>query len=77
MLECFLLLRHAGAKWVPVFAIPGVVAGMGASVCLILSGIKGIITGTRQAKPRVNQVASPARVVQWIAKRPAPISSHR
>jgi hypothetical protein len=29
MLECFLLLRHAGAKWVPILAIPGVVAGMG------------------------------------------------
>jgi len=76
VLECFLLLRHTGAKWVPILAIPGVIAGMGASVCLILSGIKGIIGNPRQSKPRTNQAASPARVVEWIAKRPTANSSH-
>jgi hypothetical protein len=43
MLECFLLLR-SGARWVPLFAIPGVLAGGVAAICLMLSGIKGITT---------------------------------
>jgi len=77
MLECFLLLRHVGAKWVPVFAIPGIVAGFAASICLILSGIKGIIASTRQSKPRSNRSASPEHAVQWIARRPAPNGNHR
>lgn len=77
MLECFLLLRHAGARWVPVLAIPGVVAGFAASLCLILSGIKGIIAGPHQSKASTTRAASPERVVQWIAKRPVPYGSHR
>jgi hypothetical protein len=77
MLECFLLLRHAGAKWAPIVAIPGVVAGMVASACLILSGIKGIIAGPRRAKPRINRAASAERIVQWIARRPVPNVNHR
>ena len=44
MLECFLLLRHAsGGKWVPLFAIPLVIAGGVASVSLMLSGLKGLL----------------------------------
>ena len=75
MLECFLLLGHTGAKWVPVFAIPGVIAGFAASICLILSGLRGIIAGPRESKPGTNP-APPERVVQWIAKRPVPNGSH-
>jgi len=72
MLECFLLLRHAGAKWVPIIAIPGVIAGIGASTCLILSGLKGILEGPRQSRPGANRPASPERVVRWMAQRRMP-----
>jgi len=27
MLECFLLLRQSGARWIPLFAVPAVLAG--------------------------------------------------
>jgi hypothetical protein len=77
MLECFLLLRHAGAMWAPIIAIPGVVASIGAAICLILSGVKGIIVHPRQSQPTINRAASPERVVQWVAKRPVPTGSHR
>ena len=43
MVECFLLLRQADARWIPLVAIPAVLAGGVAAICLILSGIKGII----------------------------------
>jgi hypothetical protein len=44
MLECFLVLGKVGAGWAPMIAIPAVIAGGVASMWLILSGIKGIIT---------------------------------
>jgi hypothetical protein len=44
MLECFLLLRQSGARWIPLFAVPAVLAGGVAAISLMLSGIKGIIT---------------------------------
>jgi hypothetical protein len=44
MLECFLLLRQSGARWIPLLAIPAVLTVSLASICLMLSGIKGIIT---------------------------------
>ena len=77
MLECFLLLRHAGAMWAPIIAIPGVVAGIGAAICLILSGIKGIIADPRQSRPMIKRAASPERAIQWVAKRPVPNGSLR
>jgi hypothetical protein len=72
MLDCFLLLRHAGSKWIPLVAIPGVTAGVVASVHLILSGIKGIISEPSCPKRRVRRTDSPERVLRWIAKRPLP-----
>ena len=75
MVECFLLLRHAGDKWVPLLAIPGVIAGLAASICLIISGLKGILAGPRPA-PRNMPIASPDRVVRWMARRPAPNGDH-
>jgi len=44
MLECFLLLRQSGARWPALIVIPAVIAGGVASMYLMLSGIKGIIT---------------------------------
>jgi hypothetical protein len=69
MLECLLLLRRGGAAWIPLIAIPAVIAGGVASMRLMVSGIKGIISGSRP-KRKVVRAASPERVVQWIAKRP-------
>ena len=37
MLECFLLLRQSGARWIPLLVIPAVLAGGLASICLMLS----------------------------------------
>jgi hypothetical protein len=70
MLECLLLLRQSGGRWVPLVAIPGVIAGGVASICLMLSGIKGIIAASHP-KRRIARAGKPERVVQWIAKRPA------
>ena len=70
MLECFLLLRQSGAKWIPLLAIPAVIAGGVASICLMLSGIKGIITEGSRPKRRAERAVSPQRVVKWIGKRP-------
>jgi len=53
MSECFLLLRQGGAKWFAVFVIPAVIAGGLGSICLMLSGIKGIITEWYRPKRRV------------------------
>jgi hypothetical protein len=73
MLECFLLLRQSGPKWIPLLAIPAVLAGGLASICLMLSGIEGIITEWYRPKRRVARAASPERVVKWICfKRPPP-----
>ena len=70
MLECLLLLRRDGPSWIPLIAIPAVIAGGVASIRLMLSGIKGIVTEWSRPKRRVVRAASPQRVVQWIAKRP-------
>ena len=66
MLECFLLLGKFGATWPVLIAVPAVLAGGVASICLIVSGVKGIITEWRRPKRRVVRPASPERVVQWI-----------
>jgi hypothetical protein len=65
-LECLLLLGKFGATWPVLIAVPAVLAGGVASICLIFSGIKGIITEWRRPKRRVVTPASPERVVQWI-----------
>lgn len=67
MIDCFLLLVQRGARWIPLVAIPAVIAGGVVSACLMLSGIKGIITEWRRPKRRAARAASPERVVQWIA----------
>jgi hypothetical protein len=38
MFECFLLLLQKGAKWIPLVAIPAVLAGIVASICLMAEG---------------------------------------
>ena len=70
MFECFLLLRHAGDKWVPFIAIPGVLAGATLSVLLIVSGIKGAIS-RRHPKPKISRATSPERILQWMAEAPS------
>jgi len=70
MLEWFELLRQGDAPWAPLITIPAVIAGGVASLWLIVSGIKGIITGRSQPKSRVVRAASPGRVIQWIGNRP-------
>ena len=70
MMECFLLLGKVGAMWAPLIAIPGVIVGGVASLWLILSGIKGIITELSHPKRRVARAASRERLVKWIGKRP-------
>lgn len=69
MVECFLLLRQGDAKWVPLVAIPAVLAGGVAAICLILSGIKGIIVQRYGTKRGGARPATPDRVVQWMARR--------
>jgi len=70
MLECFLLFGKVEAARAPLIAIPAVIAGGVASLWLILSGIKGIITESIQPKSRVTRAANPGRVIQWIGNRP-------
>jgi len=67
MVECFLLFRQTGARWIPLIAIPAVLAGGVAAICLMLAGIKGIINARHRPKRRVVRPASPERVVEWIA----------
>jgi len=67
MLDCFLLLHQAVAKWFPLVAIPAVIAGGLVSICLIVSGIKGILTCSFRPKRKVGHAVHPERVVQWIA----------
>jgi hypothetical protein len=67
MLECFLLLLNRSAKWTPLILIPALIAGGVASICLILSGIKGIITESLRPKRRAGRAARPEHVVRWIA----------
>jgi hypothetical protein len=69
MLECFLLVHRAGAIWVPLVAIPAVIAGWVATFSLMLSGIKGIILA-RASKRNAGPAASPGRHVKWIGTRP-------
>jgi hypothetical protein len=53
MLECFLLLHYAsGGKWIPLFAIPLVIAAGAASVSLMLSGVKGMLTARHRPDRR-------------------------
>jgi hypothetical protein len=53
MVECFLLLGHgAGAMWIPLIAIPAVIAGVAASIRLILSGLWGIVAPRRRSRSR-------------------------
>jgi hypothetical protein len=66
MFECFLLLLQKGAKWIPLVAIPAVLAGIVASICLMLSAIKRIISEWYRPKRRVRP-ASRERIVQWMA----------
>jgi len=70
VVECFLFVGHAGGKWMPFVAIPGVMAGIAASLNMIVSGIKGIIAEPRRPKRGVNRAQSPERVLRWIAGRP-------
>jgi hypothetical protein len=50
MLAYFLLLMHgAGARWAPLAAIPLLVAGFGASVWLMVSGIRGLLSARSPA----------------------------
>ena len=67
MLVCFLLLHQAAEKWFLLAAIPALIAGGVAAMCLILSGIKGIIEESFSPKCRVEPAARPERVVQWMA----------
>jgi hypothetical protein len=67
MLDCFLLLLQRGAKWTPLILIPILTAGGVASICLIVSGIRGIIADSLHPKRRVGRARRPERVVQWIA----------
>jgi hypothetical protein len=69
MVECFLLLRQTDAKWIPLLAIPAVLAGGVAAICLMLSGIKGIVADGYRPKRRVVRPASPDRIFKWIAPR--------
>jgi hypothetical protein len=71
MFECLLLVHHAGGKWVPILAIPGVIAGSVASIWLMLSGIRGLIAQTHP-KDNVGATVSPGRIVTWIGTRPYP-----
>ena len=77
MLESFLLLRHAGDDWVPLFAIPGVIAAFVASVWFIISGMKRSVASRRPSQPAIPRAASPDRVVRWLAGRPVPSSEQR
>jgi len=71
MLACFLLLRQSGATWVPLIAIPAVIAGTIASLWFTISGIKGIIAGATRPKGPAPQIFSSKRTLQWIGKRRA------
>jgi hypothetical protein len=66
MFECFLLLGK-GSTWPALVVIPAVLAGSVAAICLMLLGIKGIITEAIRPKRRAGRAPSPGRVVQWIA----------
>jgi hypothetical protein len=59
MLECFLLLGKVGAVWAPLIAIPAMVAGAVAAICLIFSGIKGMITRWDRLRRRTARAAGP------------------
>ena len=76
MFECLLLMHRAGARWVPLVAIPGGIAGWVAAICLMLSGIKGIIAA-RGANGNTDLVANPARDVKWITTQPQPTAQGR
>ena len=69
MLDCFLLLLQHGAKWISLFVIPAVIAGGVASICLIVSGMKGIIAESLHPQRGIRRAARPERIVQWISLR--------
>ena len=69
MLDCFLLLLQRGAKWTPLILIPILTAAGVASICLIVSGIRGIIAESLHPKRRVGRARRPEQVVQWVATR--------
>jgi hypothetical protein len=71
MLGCFLLLLQKGATWVPLIAIPAVIAGTIASLWFIISGIKGIIAEATRPKRPAPHIGSSKRALQWIGKRRA------
>ena len=71
MFECLLLVHRIGATWVPVLAIPALIAGWVASIWLMLSGIKGIIA-ERGPKHTTDAPANPGRIVKWIGTRQQP-----
>ena len=66
--ECFLLLHRAGAKWVPLFAIPGVITGTAASLYMIITGMSGLIA-PRRPKLRASRTSTD-RVIRWIGSKP-------
>ncbi len=70
IVECFLLLHRAGPKWVPLIAIPGVIAGILSSLYMIMSGMKGVIA-PRRPKLRASRTSTD-RIVRWIGHRPQP-----
>ena len=76
MFECFLLLRHAGDKWIAFIAIPAVIAGLAASICLMITGLKGCLAGSIRHTPRFPRTAPPDRVVQWLSQRPPSNREH-
>ena len=69
MLDCLLLLLQRSAKWTLLILIPILIASGMASICLIVSGIRGIIAESLHPKRRVGRARRPERVVQWIAPR--------
>lgn len=72
MLECFLLIGRVGSTWGPLIAIPVVIAGSLAALCLTVLGSKGLILNSIQARRRSGHGANPKNIVNWIGKRPLP-----
>lgn len=73
MVECFLLLVHSlGPWWAPLVAIPLVLAGMAASLRLILSGCWGVLAAQRHSRPRASRESlanAAAHGLWWMPKK--------